>query len=124
MLMKTRAIDFLEIEDCHQTIHKALENWARWVQVRSPSWVSPMFLQAQSNARQWHQPEIRETCDILGAMAMEKAVGKLPEAQRAAIRWFYVYQGCPLRKARKLGVHQLGLKQLVRDGRAMLCRSL
>ena len=119
--MRTRAIDFLEIEDKHQAIHKALENWARWVQVRVPSWVSPMFRQAQSNSRQWHQPEIRETCDVLAAMEMEKAVYKLPEAQRAAVRWFYVYQGCPLRKARKLGVSQLGLKELTRDARQMLC---
>ena len=118
--MRTRSIDFMEIEDKHELIHRKLENWARWVQVRSPSWVSPMFRQAQSNSRQWHQPEIRETCDVLGAMEMEKAVYKLPEAQRAAIRWFYVYQGDPVRRARKLGVSLLGLKELTRDGRQML----
>lgn len=120
MLMKTNSIDFHHIEDGHKEIDKVLQNWARWVRVSHVSWVSPMFRQAQSNSRQWHQPEIRETCDILAAQAMEKAVYHLPERHRFAVRWHYVFQGSPAKAARNCGVTLDGLAKLARDGRQML----
>lgn len=119
--MRTREIDFLEIEDKHQAIHRKLENWGLWLKPNHSGQVHPMFQQAQSNSRQWHAPEIRDTCNILEAQEIEKAVFHLPVAQREAVRWFYVRKGCPLRKAKQLGVSQLGLKELTRDARQMLC---
>jgi hypothetical protein len=120
MLMKTRSIDFHHVEDGHKEIDKALQNWARWVRVSHVSWVSPMFRQAQSNARQWHQPEIRETCDLIAAQAMEKAIYQLPERHRYAVRWRYVYCGDPYKAQKKLGATQDGLAKLIRDGLQML----
>jgi DNA-directed RNA polymerase specialized sigma24 family protein len=120
MLMKTKTVDFHHVEDHQRDMDKRLQNWARWVKPRSPSWVSPMFRQARSNAWQWHTPEVRETCDMLDAQAMEKAVAALPEKHRTAIRWHYVYPVQPFKVQKALGVTEQALYGLVRDGRERL----
>ena len=120
MLMKTKTIDLHAVSEKHAAIDAKLVNWAAWVKPRSASWCSPMFRQAQSNSRQWHAPEIRQTCDIIGAQAIEKAVCKLPEKHRDAIRWHYVFPVAPAKVCRALGVSYEGLALLVADGRTML----
>ena len=120
MLMKTKTVDFHHVDPHQKEMDAKLMNWASWVRPRAPSWVSPMFRQAQSNSRQWHTPEIRQTCDVIGAQAMEKAVFHLPENQRTAIRWHYVYPVSPTKVCRALGVSMDGLADLVRQGRTML----
>src|SRR5205085_5329088 len=102
-------------------IHGRLENWSRWVSVKRGSGKQhPMWANALSNARQWHEPDIRDSTDLLDAQAMEKAVAQLPEKHKDAIRWHYVFRGGPLHMARKLGVSKDGLMELVRNGRQML----
>lgn len=120
MLMKTRAVDFHHVEEHQRAIDARLLNWAAWVRPRAQSWCSPMFRQAQSNSRQWHAPEPKAALDLIGAQAMEKAVSKLPEKHRDAIRWHYVYNSAPHKMCRHLGVSLDGLAQLVRDARQML----
>ena len=120
MLMKTRALDFHHVEEGQRGIDARLQNWASWVKPRAPSWVSPMFRMCRSNSRQWHMPEIRETCDVIGAQAMEKAVYHLPAKHRDAIRWHYVCPVTPAKMCRHLGVNMEGLALLVREGRQML----
>ena len=116
-----KAIDFHFVEDKHAQIHVRLENWARWaVEGRGPSWISPMFRMARSNARHWHVPELRVAVNVLDAQAVEKAVFALPEANRFAIRWCYVIQNRPTWPRKALGVTEVGLWQLIRDGRTML----
>lgn len=117
---KPGSVDFHYIEENHRHIDGVLKNWASWVTPRAPSWVSPMFRMAKSNTRQWHAPEIRETCDVIGAMQMEKAVSKLPEPHRTAIRWHYVIRCSPTAACRELGLSHAGLYGVVRDGRQML----
>lgn len=119
MLMATK-IDFHQIEGRHEKIHIELENWARWVQPSRQSWVSPMFQQYRSKAWQWHAPEHRETVRSLDAIEMEKAVSKLPNKHRAAIRWAYVIRCSPSGPMRALGVSNDGLLLLLNDGRQML----
>lgn len=119
MLMSVK-VDFHHVEDHQRDMDKRLQNWARWVKPRAPSWVSPMFRQARSNAWQWHAPEHRETCDILDAQVMEKEVCKLPAKQRDAVRWHYVFPCEPFRMCKALGVTEQALYGLVRDGRQML----
>ena len=80
----------------------------------------PMWAKSRSNAWQWHVPEHRPTCDILKAQRTEKAVSKLPEKHRYAVRWCYVHRGHPAKAAKKAGVTIDGLYKLVRDGRQML----
>lgn len=120
MLMKTRSVDFHYVEDHQKDIDAKLMNWARWVTPRAPSWISPTWRMTRSNARQWHQPELRETCDVIGAMLLEKMVCALPEPQRAAIRWHYVVKCSPSKASRSLGLTNDGLYKAVRDGRQML----
>lgn len=119
--MKRDAVDFHLVEDRHLEIHARLEAWARWVRVRPHGWqVSPMFRQAQSNSRQWHAPEPRESVNVPEALEMEKAVSLLPDKHRTAIRWAYVFPGNPAAVARMLAVSLHGLRGLVGDARSML----
>ena len=118
-------IDFNHVEPNHHLIDADLQNWALWVRVshRSPWTASPMFRQCRSNAWQWHTPEYRENCDLLAAQAMEKAVSKLPERHRAAVRWRYVFKGSPRKMANALGLTLDGLAKHARDGVQMLCNA-
>lgn len=122
MLMKTRIepVDFHAVDPSHEVIHKRLENWARYVEVRGARWVAPIWKMGKSNGRQWHTPELRPEVDTLDGHKMEKAVGALPEKHREAIRWSYYYRDSPARKARQLAVTYEGLATLVRNGRSML----
>ena len=112
MLMKTKTVDFHHVDPNQKDMDAKLINWASWVRPRAPNWVSPMFRQSQSNSRQWHTPEIRQTCDVIGAQAMEKAVFYLPESHRTAIRWHYVFPVSPAKVCRALGVSMDGLAEL------------
>ena len=114
-------MDFFAIEDRHVAIHARLEQWARWVRVRPHGWqTAPMFRQYRSKAFQWHTPEIRPQINTLEAVEMEKAVSRLPEKHRDAIRYAYVWQGSPVAEARRLGVTKQGLMELIQAARTML----
>ena len=119
MLMPVK-IDFHQVEAKHSDIHAELENWARWVKPTMQTWISPMFKQYRSKAWQWHAPEHKDVIRSLDAMKMEKAVYHLPEKNRAAVRWAYVYRCTPSVPMRSLGVSNDGLMMLLRDGRQML----
>ena len=119
--MKREDIDFHIVRDEHLGVHEALLNWSRWVRVRPHGWqVAPMFRQYRSKAWQWERPVIRDSINVLAAVAMEKAVSKLPEKHRDAIRWSYVFGGHPAKVARDLGVSKQGLSDLIDGGRTML----
>lgn len=122
----TQYVDFNRVEDKHLDIHRRLNNWSSWVRVRPQSgWTSSIiWRQVRSNAWQWHPPEYRETCDMLDAQALEKAVAHLPAPHRDALRWCYVYGGSPARMAAHLGLSKDGLALMVRDGRQMLCNRI
>lgn len=122
MLMKTRieAVDFHAVDQRHEVIHKRLENWARYVEVRPRGWVGPIWKLGKSNGRQWHAPELRPAVDLLDGMEVEKSVVALPKKHREAIRWSYVFRDSPAKKARELAVNYEGLMSLVRSARTML----
>ena len=120
MLMKVQAIDFHYVEARHHAIDQRLREWARYVAVRQPSWVHPMWRKGRSNGRQWEAPVIRDEINILRAHETEKAVSALPDMHRSAIRWCYVYRTSPAKVIRDLGTTYEKLDQLVRDGRTML----
>lgn len=123
MLMKTKTVDFHHVEEHHKDMDKRLHNWSRWVKPRAPSWVSPMFRMYRSNAWQYHKPEHRESCDMVDAMKLEKAVSKLPEKHREAIRWSYVFPVAPFKMQKSLGVTEQGLYDLKRSAVQMLINS-
>lgn len=120
MLAKVHAVDFFYVQDSHQKIHERLENWARYICDRRPSWMAPMWKQGRSNGRQWHTPVIQVPVNTLDGHVMEKAVAALPIQHREAIRWQYVWQTNPSRPRKQLGVTDEGLIMLVTDGRRML----
>jgi DNA-directed RNA polymerase specialized sigma24 family protein len=120
--MRRDLIDFFIVPDHQLQMHGRLENWSRWVEFsrKQGGKQHPMWAKSMSNARQWHEPEIRDATDELDGLALEKGVAMLPEKHREAVRWCYVYRSGPLHMARKLGLTKEGLMLLVRDGRQML----
>lgn len=120
MLMPVKSPDFHYVDPKHKEIDARLENWASYVRVKFPSWVSPIWKMGKSNGRQWHVPEYRPACDTLDGMEIERAVFKLPELHRAAIRWAYVYKNHPAKFCQEHGITKSSLWQLIHDGRQML----
>ena len=120
--MRRDLIDFFVVEPHQIAMHERLENWARTVEVwrMRGGKMSPMWANARSNSRQWHEPALQPPTNTLDGHDMEKAVAALPIPHRDALRWQYVWKGGPLHMARKLGVTKDGLFKLVRDGRQML----
>lgn len=59
-------------------------------------------------------------CDTLDGLVMEKAVSKLPELHKNALRWFYVYRYAEQRFRREAGLTRDGLVQVLKDARQML----
>ena len=118
--------DFHRLEAEHESIHLRLQNWARYVRVNhSPWFVQPMFRKALTS-RQWDlQPHIKTDIDTLDGHKIEKAVSFLPEINRDAVRWSYVFSRISINKMKShLGVTTDGLDKAVRDGRTMLVNRL
>ena len=116
-----KAIDFHFVEDKHEQIHARLENWARYVAVKRPGWVtSPMFRQYRSKAWQWHMPELRVEIDSLDGHRIEKAIASLPEPWRGVIRWAYIWKYGELQARRNFAMTQIGLWDALSRGRDML----
>jgi hypothetical protein len=83
--------DIFYIPASQYGIHDQLVNWTRWVSPGIRPHVAPGCERAQSNARQWAEPEIKPDIDELAAVAMEHKVRGLPEVNALAIRWWYVH---------------------------------
>lgn len=120
MLMPVKSPDFHYVAPEHKAIDARLENWASYVRVKFPSWVSPIWKMGKSNGRQWHVPEYRPACDTLDGHVIEKAVADLPKKHCAAVRWAYVFRDHPRRVSQQLGVTREELQRLIHDGRQML----
>ncbi len=116
----TQNPDFHYVPEDQKAIDARLENWASYVRVKPPSWVSPIWKLGKSNGRQWHQPEHRPMCDTLDGHVIEKAVYLLPELHRAALRWAYVYKHHPARFCQQHGITKVSLGQVLSDARMML----
>lgn len=120
----TRYVDFSRIED--NATHLRLVNWARYVRDH-PNLLpmQPMFRNAKTprtlDVDRYMPPPI----DQLDGLLVEKTVRVLPERNRDALRWCYVYPSIfPMKMARYLGVSVGALGQAVRDGRLMLKNNL
>jgi hypothetical protein len=117
--------DYFWIKPEHREVHDALLNWARVVRdnANGPR-CAPIFRHYRA-VEEWFEPgaahEKPAPIRPLEGWRMEQSVSKLPEKERAAVRWHYVYTRVqPWRMARKLAVHQTALLDLVHRGRAML----
>lgn len=128
--MKRDLPDFHAVRPEHLDIHDSLCNWARVVRVHLTSGgnCQPMFRQYRTAnysfdkiADVWvDDTPKRPPPDLQAGWRMERAVRHLPEKERAAVRWHYVYPVQPHKMARCLAVTPLGLHDLVHAGRSML----
>ena len=115
--------DLFRIAPRHEAIDERLCEWSRWVRVRPQAWATqPMFRYAKSNSRQWEiDPVIPVTINSIAAHEVEKAVARLPEKHRTAIRWAYVHSHIPDARIRAaLGLTRDALAQVIEDGRDMV----
>ena len=114
-------VDFHWVAPEHQTIHKALENWARWViPSKAGGKPAPMWARCKP-AQHWEAVVISEPIKPLEAQDMEKAVAALPDRHCAAIRWAYVFRRrTPRSEAARLRVTEAELFGLVVQGRHIL----
>jgi hypothetical protein len=114
-------IDLNAIPHHQKDMHDRLCNWAMWAKPGGSGKIHPMWAQSKSNAWQWHPREYRPSCNTLEAHDMEKQITKLPEKNRNALIWFYIYANVSATKARKwLGLTSDALAGTVIDARQML----
>ena len=122
-----RDCDFSRIDAKHDAINLRLEHWARWVTPRPQAWkAQPMFRGYRSHAWQWEMPEIKIALNTLECAEIEKIVSyQLPEKNRDAIRWAYVFPWVPVNAVRReLAVTRDGLQELIANGRTMVANRL
>ena len=113
-------VDFTHVAAHHRQIDERLTNWARWVIPRPTSWIAPMWRGFKSSEIWATDPSVSIPIDSLDAQAVEKQVSALPEKNRDAIRWAYVFRGHPSKMCRELGVTRDALADLIYTGRSML----
>lgn len=115
-------VDFNHVDQKHAEIHKRLENWARWCVTNTRGFVSPIFRLYRATEVWDHEQGqlLPPPIDPMDAQRMEKAVSKLPEKHRDAIRWCYIVRAQPVRMCRALGVSKAGLVDMIHEGRTML----
>lgn len=109
--------DFTRVKPEHEAIHDRLLNWARWCRGSRGQNVHPMFRQYRNS---YFEATPARTCSgTLDAVAVQKIMKDIPEAQRIALQWFYVKPGDPKRVCVALGVNKRDLVTLIDQGRAM-----
>lgn len=113
--------DFNHVDPKHAVIDGRLINWARWAVTNTRSFVQPCFRLYRSEEH-WDEERMQkpDPIDPIDAMKMEKGVRSLPEKHATSIRWCYIDRTKPVRLCRALGVNQLGLADLIWQGRVML----
>ena len=117
--MKT-AIDWHRVPEYQWPMHERLQNWARYVRVHRVQGRAPMWRFTLSSQRMWHMPAAIPEVDERDGLDIEHHVAGLPEKQREALRWHYVYQGPPARIVRGLGISYETLAFLVIEARRNL----
>ena len=113
-------LDVFRVEPRHEAVHAALVNWANWARVRPIYTCSPMFRLARSGSRQWHQPQIHDTVDLIAAMKVEKVIAKLPPLHADVLRWWYVFQWPANAFCRSRGFSRSTLLRICTDARTMV----
>lgn len=117
--IRVAAPDFSRVAPEHDAIDARLVNWARYVKDHGAAWMSPIWRLGKPMGR-YATMEPRCAVDEEDALRIERAVSELPEMQRGAIRWCYVYRFSPARMARILAVRYDTLAWLVNDARQRL----
>lgn len=114
--------DFCDVAPQHSAVHAELENWARWCAPhrRTGLCVSPMFAGYRPPTG-YFTLQTPRMVDTLAAAATQKRYALLPEENRHALCWAYVYPWVnPGKVQRQMGITRLKLAELVQAGRQMM----
>lgn len=117
-MKRDRFIDFFQVSERHQAIHKRLENWAQACHSPGGAACSPMFRLYRPDNFERALPTI--PVDPHDAARIAKGVAALPAPHRQAISWNYIEGGSPRKARERIGCTQEHLMQLIVDGRDML----
>ncbi len=115
--------DFANIQPRHDQINVRLEQWARWVKVRSPRWeIQPMFRHYRAPRQYAYETQdIPVPINAIDALEIERGVSFLPAKHRDVLRWYYVFHWIhPGIMQRRLALTEGGLSKLLDDSRDML----
>jgi hypothetical protein len=119
------AFDETTVPAHQRNMHSRLIDWASWCRSRTGQNVASGFgLHQSSNTfeqREYGAATIAPL-DKIASAQLAKEVAALPEKERQAIHWYYVYQRSPkpIDKARMLAVSLAGLRELLDRGRQIL----
>jgi hypothetical protein len=121
-----RDCDFSRVEPRHDAINLRLEHWARWVTVKPRPWKSQPMFRLYKPPPQWEPRELRVELNTIECHEVEKVVSYwLPEKNRDALRWAYVFPFISDSKIRReLAVTREGLQELIDNGRTMVANRL
>lgn len=114
-------VDFFIVRPAHEQIHARLTNWARWARGgRGGNSTLPMF----QNYRPDGYHELRGgsiPIDSLDATKVQKVFVGIPEANRWALHWTYLFPAIRVEKVcRVFAMNRSQLSETIHDGRAMV----
>jgi DNA-directed RNA polymerase specialized sigma24 family protein len=111
-------VDFTAVYPEHREIDARLAEWAKWCRNQGGRAVHPMFRFYRSSEQWGH--DAAPVIDTVGAQEVQKAFTHLPELNRWALAWAYVFRTPPKKMAQKLGLNLAGLADEVHRGRTMI----
>ena len=111
-------VDFTEVRPEHREIDARLAEWAKWCRNQGGRAVHPMFRFYRSSEQWGH--EAAPVIDTVCALEVQKAFTALPELNRWALAWAYVFRSPPKKMAAKLGMSLAGLCEEIHRGRTMI----
>lgn len=120
-------VDLSSVPPSEWDMHEMLEHWRRWASNRPGQAVSRMFeavVSAAAPGRPEYGVQTASPIDREKALAVAKAVAKLPPRHRSALNWHYLKPKKAVAKAKELDVTLEGLACLVCEARVMLRFSL
>lgn len=118
--MKREPVDFFLVRPAHEQIHCRLLNWARWARGgRGGNSTLPMF---QNYRDGYHVPTGGGIpIDSLDATKIQKLFVGIPESNRWALHWTYLYPAIRVEKVcRVLCMTREALVESVHVGRSMV----
>jgi hypothetical protein len=116
-------VDLSSVPEHQWDMDRRLKNWAAGCRGgdKQSGKASPMFMfYRSSEAKRAYGEETSVPVNRLDAMAIAKAVYRLPEKHRRSIDWFYLHPRNPMGKARELGLTMQALSDHVVEARQMM----
>lgn len=105
-------------------LHARIENWRNWV-IDRPNYRHTHSIEGRYRSPQcWEPVGPSVVVDIWDAIAVEKAIVRLPEAHRIVVIGHHLYRADPRAICRRAGVNWHGFDEHLRRAETMLRNSL